>query len=276
MDPGSYRLPGQSLELLGAESTGCKIPDYTWQMFSEECLLNNPQLAQDGFIFLADKRYKMPKVDGQPQKPAQGQPAGPTVTSAPPADFVQVKNGQFQIKGKASRFIGANIRGLIHYGQIEDLPHTRIEQQAKQLQETAIMNVRVVRVFLAHKNTPALQVEARLRQTLSLMKQNFPGMYLLPALTNLYHDVPFYVQGDDKFFPNGILNNDFYDGGYGENYLPFVKHIVNAFKDESQIFAWEIGNELKAEQAPELLVGFMLDVAGRSKAGTATTWPPPG
>ncbi|MEM7348104.1 MAG: peptidoglycan DD-metalloendopeptidase family protein, partial [Chloroflexota bacterium] len=43
------------------------------------------------------------------------------------------------------------------------------------------------------------------------------------------------------------------------------KHIVTAFKDEPQIFAWEPGNELKADNAPHLLVTFMTDVAAKIK-----------
>jgi hypothetical protein len=219
----------------------------------------------------------MPIVDGQVEV-AAGQPVAvaaqpvEAVVAAvpPPPDFVQIVGDKFSLKGKPTRFIGANIRGLVHYGlDPNDLPHTHPDHQVKQLQEAAIMNVRLVRVFLAHKNASPPEVEARLRRVLALINQHFPNIYLLPALTNLYSDVPFYVCGDGKFYtPN--LNHTFFESGYRENYLPFVQHIVKAFKNEPHIFAWEIGNELKAEHdphngAPELLVDFMTDVAAQIK-----------
>ncbi|MCL4297979.1 MAG: peptidoglycan DD-metalloendopeptidase family protein [Anaerolineae bacterium] len=253
-----------------------KIPGLTWQVFMEECAINNPHLADDGYIFCPDKVYKMPKVEDQPQvavqalavTPAHTQPAAISATLAP--DFVQVIGGQFYLKGKPMRFIGANIRGLVHYGcDSQDLPHTHPDHQAKQLQEATIMNARLVRVFLAHKNAIPQEVEARLRRVLALIGPNFPDIYLLPALTNMYSDVPFYVQGDGKFY-NPNLSHTFFESGYKENYLPFVQYIVNAFKHEPHIFAWEIGNELKAQYddqhgAPELLVNFMLDMARQIK-----------
>jgi hypothetical protein len=97
----------------------------------------------------------------------------------------------------------------------------------------------------------------------------------LPTLTNLYDDVPFYVRGDEKFFelhPGGekeMLNKAFFAGGYEENYLPFVEHRVRAFKNEPHIFAWEIGNELKAEGEPELFVDF-----NRAVAAAIKSWDP--
>ncbi|MGD9369526.1 MAG: hypothetical protein PVH87_27700, partial [Desulfobacteraceae bacterium] len=255
-----------------------KIPGLTWHVFAEEALKHNPHLADDNYIFRPGKTYKMPQVPGQPEVSMKAHTAAPVPllsslsaeVSAPPPDFVQVIGDKFYIKGKPARFIGANIRGLIHYGHDpQDLPHTFPEHQTKQLQEAAIMNARLVRVFLAHKNATPAQVESRLRHVLSMIKQNFPDIYLLPAFTNLYSDVPFYVQGEGNFYtPN--LNLDFFREGYRDKYLSFVKHIVNIFKDEANIFGWEIGNELKAEHdstngAPEELVNFMLDMAKEIK-----------
>jgi hypothetical protein len=255
-----------------------KIPGLTWHIFMEEALRHNPQLEADGYIFKAHKTYKMPAVEAQleaaatpPTAPAVDQPLQPPISVPAPSDFVQVVDGKFHLKGQPLRFIGVNIRGLVHYGHDpEYFAKAPSEHRGIQLQQASDMNARLVRVFLAHKDATPEQIEGRLRETLDLIKRDFPNIYLLPALTNLYEDVPFYVRGDEKFYEvqggKKILNHAFYRGGYQENYLPFVKHIVNAFKHEPHIFAWEMGNELKAEGAPDFLVDFLKTMATHIKS----------
>jgi hypothetical protein len=113
---------------------------------------------------------------------------------------------------------------------------------------------------------------------LDLVKHNFPDLYLIPILTNLYNDVPFFVPGDESFFVNqdgmDLLNRDFFAGGYQQNYLPLVERIVTAFRKEPNIFAWEIGNELKLDRAdksnpndpnPQIFIRFNVEVAAAIK-----------
>ena len=252
-----------------------KIPGLTWPIFAAEALTHNPQLETDNFILRAAKVYVMPLVEGQVAAPAT-QPAvitakGHEVVSPP--GLVQITGGKFCIQGKPQRFIGVNIRGLAHYGHDPAyFPFAPIEHRSQQLQAARGINARLVRLFLAHRDATPEQIAGRLGEVLALVKQDYPEVYLLPALTNLYEDVPFYVQGDEKFYevpPGGsrkILNHAFYAGGYKENYLPFVEYIVKAFKDEPRIFAWEIGNELKAENEPQVFVDFNLAVAAAIKS----------
>ena len=111
---------------------------------------------------------------------------------------------------------------------------------------------------------------------LGLVDSHFPDLYLLPVFTNLYHDAPFQHPGDDEdwLFSNNLLSRDFFASRYRENYLPFVEQIVTAFRDDSNIFAWEIGNELKldrgnpnnaADPNPWLFVRFNLETAAAIK-----------
>lgn len=249
-----------------------KIPGLTWQVFTDGALKHNPELEADGFIFRAHKVYLMPQVPGQDPASAtqpaviSAQPV--TIAITPPPDFVRVVGERFHIKGKPMRFIGANIRGLVHYGHDPDyFAHAPNGHRHQQLHAANNMNACLARLFLAHKDATPEQIEGRLREVLALIKQHFPNIYLLPTFTNLYDDVPFYVRGDEKFYelhPGGekkMLNKAFFEGGYKENYLPFVEHIVKAFRDEPHIFAWEIGNELKAEREPEVFVEFNTAVA---------------
>lgn len=202
-------------------------------------------------------------------------PAG----AAPPG-FVQRRGRSFWLHDQPFRFMGMNLRGLPHYGRrtSDPLRFSRVDHCESQLRHAYDLGARVVRFFLADKDASPEQIEERLRHVLELVKRSFPDLYLLPAFTNLYNDVPFFVPGDEGFFSvqDGmeLLNRDFFAEGFRRSYLPFVERIVTAFRSEPNIFAWEIGNELKLDRAdkgnandpnPHLFVRFNLDVAAAIK-----------
>lgn len=192
-------------------------------------------------------------------------------------DFVRVHAGEFVADGRPLRFIGVNIRGLVHYGDGRTLPFTTRDHAREQLRAARALGARVIRVFLPSIHADAATTLTRLRALLDLMAAEAPDMYILPALCNLYHDVELRIPGDDGFYaridPNfngDLLNAAFFEGGYRLNYLPFVQEIVTAMRDEPRIFAWEIGNELKLnptsgdlENDPNIatFLDFMLTVA---------------
>jgi hypothetical protein len=103
-------------------------------------------------------------------------------------------------------------------------------------------------------------------------------MYLVVALTNLYGDVGFNVPGDWGFGPGNkgaytlsqdghdLLAPDWFQEGYKRSYVHFVEDVLKTFRNEPTIMAWNIGNELKAQVRPDLLVNFMLDMAGKMRA----------
>ena len=267
-----------------------QIPSLPWPQFNEKFTELNPHVTQDSGVIQPHRQYVVPRLATQPASP-QSQPAMTAAISSPqprsrarlrpspPSDrppgpeFVQIHNEMFHINGQPKRFIGVNIRGLVHYGQDPDyFRNAPAEHRAIQLQAARDMKARLVRVFLAHKDATPEEIERRLQDTINLIKNDFPEIYLMPALTNLYRDVPFYVNGDEGFYQvqnadnKEFLNHDFYSGGYQNNYLPFVEHIVSRFRNEPRIFAWEIGNELKAENNSQLLVDFMTTMAAKIKA----------
>lgn len=192
--------------------------------------------------------------------------------------FVQPAGRAFVVQGRPFRFFGYNLRGLAHYGRrtTDPLMYSRPEHQLSQLQRVYDLGARVVRLFLADREVARAELQARLRHLLDLVDAHFPDLYLLPVFTNLYPDVPFHHPGDqaDWLFTNNLLSRDFFAGRYRENYLPFVEEIVTAFRDDSNIFAWEIGNELKLDRAdlhnpndpnPWLFIRFNQEVAAAIK-----------
>lgn len=179
------------------------------------------------------------------------------------ASFVYASGRQFMLGQLPFRFVGVNLRGLLHYGQSDPVLGADVRQQLRAARE---MGARVVRVFLPHCEVSAEETRGRLRQLLELMDVEFSDMYLIGALCNLYGDVKFRTPGDDRFYslqPGGngphILNLDWFRGGYAENYLPFVKTIVSDdwIRRSPRLLGYNIGNELKAQEAPELLIEFI-------------------
>lgn len=196
-------------------------------------------------------------------------------------NFIQCQGTEFKRNGQTYRFLGFNLRGLLHYGyRSEDpLAHSQRSHQETQLRNVYQMGARVVRFFLAEKDAAPEEIERRLRELLALVKRQFPDLYLIPAFTNLYKDAPFYPKGDGDFYSNAdgrdLLNREFFQTGYKNNYLPLVERIVTAFRDEPNIFAWEIGNELKLDRAdkhnpndpnPRIFINFNHVIAARIKA----------
>ncbi len=57
----------------------------------------------------------------------------------------------------------------------------------------------MVRVFLPSIHATPQQTEDRLRSLVALVKARFPGLYILPALCDLYADVPFRVPGNERY-----------------------------------------------------------------------------
>ncbi len=183
-------------------------------------------------------------------------------------DFVRVAGDEFVVGNQRLRFIGANIRGIVHYGDERTLEHARDFHRNEQLAAARDMGVKVIRVFLPSIHANTQQVIDRLASLLDLMRRDFPGIYVIPALHNLYGDNPFRVAGDEGFYEKldpafdiHLLNSDFFGGGYQQNYLPFVRQVVTALRDDPLIFAWEIGNELKLDLSPQMFVTFMLRTA---------------
>ena len=180
--------------------------------------------------------------------------------------FVRIHGTNFVIGGRSFPFVGVNLRGLAHYGT-ETLQYADIHTQLVAARE---VGVRVVRIFLPSSKVSFDENKNRLGRLIDVMKRDFAEMYLIVALANLYSDVDFRVPGDDHFYdlrPSGesrqLLNLAWFQDGYRQNYLPFAESILRTFSHEPTIMAYDIGNELKAQDQPELLVRFMLNVAGR-------------
>jgi endo-1,4-beta-mannosidase len=174
------------------------------------------------------------------------------------SSFVTVTGRDFVLENRTFRFVGVNLRALAHYGT-----NTRPGDPAAQLRAAQDVGARVARLFLPVRDISVDETIGRLKRLIDLMDRDFPKMYLIVALTNLYGDVPFHVPGDDGFYQNSILQPGWFHQNGSDNYRSFVDRVIPEFKNSPRIMAYNIGNELKAEGDPEALVQFMHATAQR-------------
>ena len=193
--------------------------------------------------------------------------------------FVTKQGQQLSLGGKPFKFVGVNIRGLAHYGDGQTLPHAPADHRSVQLGAAKNMGARVVRLFLASRFANADQLIERLQASIDILNSpDFASadIYLLPAFTNLYNDVPFFLQGQEAAYqPDDLLNRPFFETGYKGAYFETVKKVVQRFRQEPRIFAWEIGNELKLDRGnkhdpndpnPTIFINFMIAAAAQIRA----------
>lgn len=192
------------------------------------------------------------------------------------AGFVEVKRDKagvprFFLNDQAFQFIGVNLRALPHYGQDEWKHHDQSflgASQAKdvdqQLQHAQQMGVRVIRVFTPSKHVPPEVVGNRLEAILNRCRDM--GLYVIAALTDLYNNTPLHPQNDDQFYTFNagnftLLNENWFKGDYTQNYQRLIDHLVPRLASHPNLFAWEIGNELKLDNQPQEFTKFVHAVA---------------
>lgn len=200
------------------------------------------------------------------QEPQVLSPSQKTFTPiAPSGNIVRTDGTKFTVNDRSLRFIGVNIRGLLHYGDHRLLRHSHPGHADEQLDAAQQMGARVVRVFVANRHLGMKETGNRLYNTLEKLKHR--DMYAILSFTDVHHDTGFNVPGDSRFYQDNRLNKAWFEGGYKQNYQPFVEYLTNRFKDHPRIFAWELGNELKAwvpgVVLPDLFIKFAKDISNR-------------
>lgn len=130
------------------------------------------------------------------------------------------------------------------------------------LVEMKRMGMKIIRVFAA--NQYITDNEAATRLGIFLDKANQYEISVIVSLIDFYSS-GFSPQGTEQYYTGnyngiGLLGHEFFATGYQIRYKDFVKTIVAANKDKSNIYAWEPGNELMDSSDPQTLISFMKDV----------------
>ncbi len=185
-----------------------------------------------------------------------------------PAEVVATAGKQFVLAGKPFKFIGMNVRGLVHYGGNDVLPYSQHADIGLTLDVAKAMGVKVVRVFAANQQVPVAVSAQRLLAALDQAQAR--GIRLIIALTDEYAsgfsppgDQVWYAKDDNGYL---TLKPEFFANGWQQGYLSSLKALVGAAKSHPAVFAWEIGNELKNPKNPADFVSFALNAAQQIKA----------
>jgi hypothetical protein len=179
-----------------------------------------------------------------------------TDTPDVPAGFVTIVNGEFQVDGRQFRHVGVNTPGLVYESNAEALVDLDGMRGA---------GIKQVRVFLPNNQLTPNQVGDRLQWLLDRAWER--GIRVTLPLTDYYGgkiwagglggNARHLVRGDDVYYticiancgdPNNritVLDQNWFNGGYTANYLPFVRYIVGRFAYHPAVFAWEVANEAR-------------------------------
>lgn len=135
------------------------------------------------------------------------------------------------------------------------------------LAEMQRMGMKLIRVFAASKNIN--DNEAARRLGVFLDKAGSYGISVIVSFVDFYNS-GFNPMGVDQYYTDTfnsikLLNHEFFNSGYQGRYKDFVRTVVEANKNNANIYAWEVGNELKDNDSSTFL-SFMRDVTGLIKS----------
>jgi hypothetical protein len=164
---------------------------------------------------------------------------------------VQTDGTRFTLDGESFRFMGANLRELPYYSH-GVMPFAAASHVEDQIQAIEAMEMRVVRLYAAHRHVDVAASVELVRDALDRLHQS--NLLAIVCLNDALGDSNFYVPGDDEFHTevSGHLNRVEYfrQEGWRDNFLPFVETFVAELENHPAIFAWELGNEYALHPYP--------------------------
>ena len=258
-----YRLFGEQAIAAGATSGGFWSDLLAWPHIQKRPKPTDHYYSWEEIDSEMQCRFvhKEPSAEAFSLSPA----AVPEPVPSSDDHFIKLDGDKFSRNGQPFKFFGVNIRSLAHYsaqysgGAGFPYPIINMDEQVRaqparaQIEQAYSFGARVIRLFLANNNATPNEIITSLQNLLALITNDlgYRDLYLLPALTNFYDSVPYYVRGDNgevdpslKYYLDGHLSPEWYQRGYQRFYQPFVEKVVGHFKDHPNIFAWEVGNEL--------------------------------
>lgn len=207
-------------------------------------------IDHDSLITLKDfELLRQATFDVLPSSTPSSTPPTPTptvVSSTKP----YIQDRAFYISGRPFVFTGVNVSGLAHYGKNDILPYTSSNQIDAALDEMSAMGMRVVRVFVA--NNQITDTEAANRLFALLEKAKSKNMYVVASLIDYYHSGFSPSACDGQYIQSGnfnILSDAFFHEQYTSCFIPFVSTVVERNANHSQLFAWELGNEIRSQSS---------------------------
>lgn len=155
--------------------------------------------------------------------------------------------------------MGANIRELAYYGEpgTDYAPRYR-SLMGDQLQKLREIGVQVVRFYAPYRDVKIPRALELIGETLNLLS-GF-DMQAVVCLADTFSKSGHYFSGDVEYHTikdDKRLKLEYWvNEQYKHHYLPFVKAVVDGFKDHKAVLIWELGNEhavVPKELGPEIV-----------------------
>ncbi len=128
------------------------------------------------------------------------------------------------------------------------------EDLDKQLKILADSGIKDLRVFVGRSDLTDDQSASNLNAFLTLAESH--QLSVIPVLIDDY-STNFHPQSTNSYYNQlSSLDYTFFDQGYEDTYLEFVKKVVTLNMSHSNILAWEIGNELANKTNSTTLINF--------------------
>lgn len=134
--------------------------------------------------------------------------------------YVKNEGGKFSIEGRPFRFVGANVYELANLNN---------ETTKMIIEDSALAGFTVLRLWL-FENKPVKEQINKLYEICDAVKPN--GIKLIISLADKW-----------GYLQNYKIDEDWYKGGYRNEYMNYVKTITGEFKLRSEIMIWELINE---------------------------------
>jgi hypothetical protein len=170
--------------------------------------------------------------------------------------------------------VGVNTTSITDYGYNDLRPYAPASLIQADLAEMQRMGATITRAWVAFDQISAAESARRL--SVFLDQAQTYGVSVIVAFIDFYwsgHS----PQGTWPYYTsswNGIplLGDAFFRGGYANEYKSYVQTVVNANKGHPNIYAWELGNELKDDGNPGAFISFMQDMSGYIKSLDPSHW----
>lgn len=200
------------------------------------------------------------------------------IAAIPLTVFLSQQRQEVRQRASSSFLIGFNTAGIINYGACENTPYYQCQDLYpfskksdidSDLAEIQRIGGKVVRVFASDKNVEATESARRLDEFLT--KAANYNISTIVSLINLYGDNGFHPKGTDQYYTDSwgnisLLGDIFFESGYKNEYLNFVKTVVSYNRNHNNIYAWEPGNELRDTVNTQGFINFLNDVGSNIKS----------
>lgn len=163
--------------------------------------------------------------------------------------------------------VGVDAPSITSYGWGDLRPYAPSWAVPDTLYELQRMRGSLIRVYVGNCDISDAAAASRLDSFLTQAASY--GVSVIASLINEY-DTCQNDQAADGYYTQpwnylAVLNDTFFAGGYKTSFLPFVQTVVGVNRYHSNIYAWEIGNELKDPANNAHFIAFMNDVAATIK-----------